>query len=98
MNLRDWTSYYSVGGVYTEDSRHEDVMVLLEAVRPRDIQKFLQHELDVCPADKVHVSMVNVLKFRTPAACLKGLDKQRRPRSDCFFQKQSDQDLPCLLF
>ena len=58
MNLRDWTSYYSVGGVYTEDKRHEDVMVLLEAVRPRDIQKFLQHELDVCPADKVHVSIL----------------------------------------
>ena len=57
MNLRDWTSYYSVGGVYTEDRKHEDVMVLLEAVRPRDIQKFLQHELDVCPADKVHVSI-----------------------------------------
>ena len=29
-------------------------------------------------------NMVNVLKFRTPVACQKGKDKQRRPRSDCF--------------
>ena len=27
---------------------------------------------------------VNVLKIRTLVACQKGLDKQRRPRSDCF--------------
>ena len=27
---------------------------------------------------------VNVLKFRTLVACQKGLDKQCRPRSDCF--------------
>ena len=40
---------------------------------------------------------VNVLKFETPVGYKKGLDKQGRPRSDCFF-KQSDQGLPCLLF
>ena len=28
--------------------------------------------------------MVNVLKFQTLVTCLKGLDKQGRPRSDCF--------------
>ena len=34
-------------------------------------------------------NMVNVLKFLTLVACQKGLDKQRRPRSD--------QGLPCFL-
>ena len=31
-------------------------------------------------------TMVNVLKFRTLYACQKGLDKQGRPRSDCFWR------------
>ena len=30
------------------------------------------------------VNTINVLKFRTLMACQKGLDKQARPRSDCF--------------
>ena len=30
--------------------------------------------------------IINVLKFRTLVACQKGLDKQCRPRSDCFFR------------
>ena len=29
---------------------------------------------------------INVLLFRTLLACQKGLDKQGRPRSDCFFR------------
>ena len=29
---------------------------------------------------------VDVLKFRTQVACQKGLDKQSRPRLDCFFR------------
>ena len=29
---------------------------------------------------------VNVLKFRTLVACQKGIDKQCRPRSDCFWR------------
>ena len=29
------------------------------------------------------IGTINVLKFRTLVACLKGLDKQDRPRSDC---------------
>ena len=56
MNLKEWTHYYSVGGVFTDDWRHEDVMVLLEAVRPADLARFLQHEMDVAPVEKVHVS------------------------------------------
>ena len=42
--------------------------------------------------------MVDVLKFQTLVACQKVIDKQHRPRSDCFLVKQSDQGLPCLLF
>ena len=30
------------------------------------------------------VSMLNILKFQTLVTCQKGLDKQDRPRSDCF--------------
>lgn len=55
VNLKNWTHYYSVGGVFSEDWRHEDVMVLLEAVRPADLARFLQHEMDVAPVEKVHV-------------------------------------------
>ena len=61
VNLKDWTHYYSVGGVFTEDWRHEDVMVLLEAVRPADLARFLQHEMDVAPVEKVHVSSSVIL-------------------------------------
>ena len=31
-------------------------MVLLEAVRPADLARFLQHEMDVAPVEKIHVS------------------------------------------
>ena len=34
--------------------------------------------------DKVCLSKVNVLKFRTLVACQKDIDKQRMPISDCF--------------
>ena len=45
-------------GVYAEDRQHEDVMVLLEAVRPKNIQTFLEHEFEVAPAEKVHVRIL----------------------------------------
>ena len=32
------------------------------------------------------IATVNVLKFQTLVACQKGLDKQCRPRSDCFWR------------
>ena len=38
-------------------------------------------------AENVHT--VNVLYFRSLVVCLKSLDKQCRPRSDCFFKTQT---------
>ena len=40
---------------------------------------------------------VDVLMFQTLLVHQKCLDKQPRPRSDCFLEKQSDQGLLCLL-
>ena len=34
--------------------------------------------------ENVPLDKVNVLKFRTLVVDKKGIDKQRRPRSDCF--------------
>ena len=36
--------------------------------------------------EKEKASMINVLKFLTLVSCQKGLDKQSRPRSDCFWR------------
>ena len=36
----------------------------------------------------IKVCTVTVLKFRTLVACQKGIDKQCRPRSDCFLRAQ----------
>ena len=53
-----------------------------------------QHLIDLFRLD--YFFGFNVLKFPTLVAYQKGLDKQYRPRSDCFFK--SDQGFPCLLF
>jgi hypothetical protein len=58
VNLTDgWTEYYRPQGEYREDSTHEDVVLLLEARRPTNVDTFLEHELQVSPAEKVHVSI-----------------------------------------
>ncbi|KAL4232937.1 hypothetical protein ACF0H5_007625 [Mactra antiquata] len=54
VNLKDWTSYRSQQGVYHSDRSQEDVMLLIEAVRPSDVDSFIKHELEVAPVEKVH--------------------------------------------
>ncbi|XP_053397542.1 biotin--protein ligase-like [Mercenaria mercenaria] len=56
VNLKDdWTAYYRPQGEYVEDETHEDIMLLLEARRPTNVDTFLKHELEVAPAEKVHI-------------------------------------------
>ena len=60
VNLTDgWTEYYRQQGEYVEDSTHEDVMLLLEAGRPTNVDDFIEHELQIDPAEKVHVRILD---------------------------------------
>lgn len=55
VDLQDWTAYYRPTGMFKEDSSHEDTMLLLEAFRPSNVERFLEQELEVSPAEKIHI-------------------------------------------
>ena len=51
-----------------------------------DIEDFFDWNRFLFSVFKSFKIMVNILKFWTVVACHKNLDKQGRPRSDCFFR------------
>ncbi|OWF56606.1 Biotin--protein ligase [Mizuhopecten yessoensis] len=66
VNLADWTSYYAMKQHYHTEGGEENIIVLLEAVRPTDRMQFLQREFSVPEPQKIHVaSHGTALAWRT---------------------------------
>lgn len=53
IDLKEWTAYYHTG---RDDTQSGEVTMLMETSRPTDVNQFVQHELDIPPGDRVHVS------------------------------------------
>lgn len=54
INLKDWTAYYSPRQT---QALAGDVTLLMETARPADVGQFLQHELEIPAANRVHVGL-----------------------------------------
>ena len=64
MDLKEWTAYFNLNEVTgvtkpkPEIASTSDVTVLMETARPVDVNEFLQRQLDIPPADRVHVGTI----------------------------------------
>ncbi|WAR09207.1 BPL1-like protein, partial [Mya arenaria] len=57
--LGSWTDYYHPSA---EPPGQDDVTVLIEASRPSDLGKFLQHEFQVPPESKIHLMSLGTME------------------------------------